>query len=112
MVREWMRDTGFTRHFAEREVVQLLRVVTPTGIVAIYQGTGYPNRHVRTELPCGEVRYYRGEVGAEHMVRKELPCGEVQYFKGKRGAVHLVSIGRRGARRAQPLRGVIWPSQR
>ena len=48
-----MRDTGFTRHFAEREVVQLLRVVTPTSIVAIYQGTGYPNRHVRTELPCG-----------------------------------------------------------
>ena len=66
----------------------------------VAQGTGYPNRHVRTELPCGEVRYYRGEVGAEHMVRKELPCGEVQYFKGKAGAVHLVSIGRRGPRRA------------
>ena len=67
----------------------------------VAQGTGYPNRHVRTESPCGEVRHYRGEAGAEHMVRKELPCGEVQYFKGKRGAVHLVSIGRRGARRAQ-----------
>ena len=98
-----MRDTGFTRHFAEREVVQLLRVVTPTGIVAIYQGTGYPNRHVRTESPCGEVRHYVGKPGAEHMVRKVLPCGEVWNFKGKRGALEVVSIVRR-ARTRQGVR--------
>ena len=34
-----MRNTGFTRHYAERKVLRLLRVVTPTGMVAIYQGT-------------------------------------------------------------------------
>ena len=103
MVRQWIRDIGFVRHFAEREVLQLLRVVTPSGYVAIYQGAGYPNRRVRTELPCGEVRHYVGKPGAEHMVRKVLPCGEVWNFKGKRGALEVVSIVRR-ARTRQGVR--------
>ena len=103
MVRQWIRDTGFVRHFAEREVLQVLRVETPNGYVAFYQGAGYPNRRVRTELPCGEVRHYVGKPGAEHMVRKVLPCGEVWNFKGKRGALEVVSIVRR-ARTRQGVR--------